>query len=270
MDATEHQSIGLLLRRFDFGETSQIGHLLTPTEGRISVLAKGIKKPNAYLKGPFDLFQMAKITYRRRRGSDLGLLQKYEPLTGFPQLRQRLPSLLSAFYLTELVYEGVKEEDANTGAWELIIRALVALDQHDGLASRAIVLATEVGFLEAFGFGLGIDHCLRCGRRASSPVVAIYPLEGGYICADCPRSQGPAIKLSQGDCRLLSSLGRAGPKHAPRLRLSTAQHHVLRGLMRAVFQAVFEKQIRSEPFVLNPRFGFLRPAQEANQRIRSS
>ncbi|MCA9323017.1 MAG: recombination protein O N-terminal domain-containing protein, partial [Planctomycetes bacterium] len=33
----------LVLRRFDYGETSQVGHLLTPDQGRVAVLAKGIK-----------------------------------------------------------------------------------------------------------------------------------------------------------------------------------------------------------------------------------
>ena len=257
MDVSELQTVGLVLRRFDYGDTSQIGHLLTPAEGRISVLGKGIKKPNAYLKGPFDLFQIAKITYRKRRGSDLSLLQKYEPITGFAALRTKLPNLLAAFYLAELLYEGVREEDANPVAFEAMVRALGALEEHSIAASRCVVLATELVFLESFGFGLALDECTQCERKVAVHPVTIYPMAGGIICKHCPKPRSPGIRIESTERQVLAALHRAGPGHAHKIPMSRRQHVTLRGLMQRAFQGVYEKELKSEPFVLDPRFGFL-------------
>ena len=49
----------LVLRRFDYSETSQIARLYTRSEGRLSVIAKGIKRPNRDLRGPLDLLCLA-------------------------------------------------------------------------------------------------------------------------------------------------------------------------------------------------------------------
>lgn len=257
MDVTELQTVGLVLRRFDYGDTSQICHMLTPAEGRISLLGKGIKKPNAYLKGPFDLFQVAKITYRQRRGSDLSLLQKYEPITGFAELRAKLPSLLAAFYLAEVLYEGVREEDANPTAFEAMVRALGALEENSNAASRCIVLATELVFLESFGFGLALDRCIQCERKVAVHPVTIYPMAGGIICKHCPKPQSPGIRIDSSDRQVLAALHRAGPGHAHKIPISRRQHVTLRGLMRQAFHGVYEKQLKSEPFALDPRYGFL-------------
>ena len=250
-------SVGIVLRRYDFGDSSQIGHLLTPADGRISVLAKGIKKPNAYLKGPFDLFHMARITWRRRRGSDLGLLVKYEPVTGFPEMRKSLPNLLAAFYLAEILYEGVREEDPNPEAFDVFARALGALDTNDAKKGRAIVLATEARLLESFGFGVAVDSCVRCGRSTIQESVPFFPFDGGVVCDRCPKPKSRSLILDPGDARLYVSLAEAGPRHAARIRLSTNQHKKLRLMMRALLLGVFERPMKSEPFVIDPRCGFL-------------
>jgi recombinational DNA repair protein (RecF pathway) len=58
----------IVLRRFDFSENSQVGHLFTRQLGRVSVLARGIKRPGPDLRGPLDLFSRAETRLRQRRG----------------------------------------------------------------------------------------------------------------------------------------------------------------------------------------------------------
>ncbi len=257
MAFTEHQTIGLVLRRFDYGETSQIGHLLTPDAGRISVLAKGIKKPNSYLKGPFDLFQLAKITYRSSQGSALGLLQRYEPMTGFPKMRKKLGSLLSAFYLADILYQSVREEDPNHPAFEVLMRAFGALDASKETAARPIVLASEFALLQAIGFAVEVEKCVRCQSAPTKETMAIYPQEGGYVCSRCPSPGSEPVVVDPDHIRLLILLGSHGPVEAAEIPLSRRQHRSLRGLMARIFLGIFEKPILSEPFALDPQWGFL-------------
>lgn len=64
---------GIVLSRTNFGEADRIIKLLTPEAGKISLLAKGVRKPKSKLAGGIELFSVSSITYIRGRG-DLGRL----------------------------------------------------------------------------------------------------------------------------------------------------------------------------------------------------
>lgn len=89
--------------------------------------------------------------------------------------------------------------------------------------------------------------------------MAIYPLEGGYICSRCPSPRSAPVVIEPEHVQLIVLLGSNGPVEAAEIPLSPRQHRALRALMRATFHGIFEKPIRSEPFALDPRWGFLDP-----------
>ena len=194
----EINTLALVLRRFDFGESSQIAHLLTPVDGRISVLAKGIKKPNGYLKGPFDLFQLAQVRFLRRRHGDLGIMQRFEPLTGFAGLRQSLPAVFSAFYLGQLFYQGSTEENGDPSLFKLLARALGVLEEQGDRAHAAIVLATELRFLELLGFGPSWEHCARCDQPAASGKILFLSTLRRLLLLGLSAAAGQADALGPG------------------------------------------------------------------------
>ena len=76
----------LVLRRFDYSETSQIARLYTRSDGRLSVIAKGIKRPNRDLQGPLDLLCLADVAFAGGPETELLVLRRYHVVTGFPGL----------------------------------------------------------------------------------------------------------------------------------------------------------------------------------------
>ncbi|MCB9833385.1 MAG: DNA repair protein RecO [Planctomycetes bacterium] len=257
MGASEIETVGIVLRRFDYGDSSQIAHLHCPDAGRLAVLAKAIKRPNPYLKGPFDLFQLGRLAYLPGRESDLGLLKRWEPITGFSGLRRSLPALYAAFYLVDLFWEAARENVADPAGFQLLARALGALEEQGVGVASAVVLASEMGLLAASGQAPALESCASCGRAAPSGAFRLHPQAGGWVCERCPRPRGPALELAPGDRRLLVSLGRAGPGQAARLRLSREQHLALRRFMTELVQTAFERAFRSEAFVRDARRGFV-------------
>src|SRR4029079_15595437 len=109
----------LVLRRFDYSETSQIARLFTRREGRISVIAKGIKRPNRDLRGPMDLLCLANVAFTGGPESDLLVLRSYEVVTGFPRLRGELERLIGALSLAELLCEGTRDRDPDVALFDL-------------------------------------------------------------------------------------------------------------------------------------------------------
>lgn len=64
---------GIVLSRTNFGEADRIIKLLTPDSGKISLLARGVRKPKSKLAGGIELFSVSSVTYIRGRG-ELGTL----------------------------------------------------------------------------------------------------------------------------------------------------------------------------------------------------
>ena len=162
----EVETEAIVLRRFDYSESSQVAHLFTLHDGRVSGLAKGIKRPNAALKGPLDLFFRARVSYRRRRGTSLHLITRYEPITAHRRLRTRLERLYAAFYVTELAYDGTREDDPNPELFAGLAASLEALSAASSAAVPAVVAATELGYLASTGLMPLVDACVRCARQA--------------------------------------------------------------------------------------------------------
>lgn len=64
---------GIILSRTNYGEADRIIKLLTPDSGKISLLARGVRKPKSKMAGGIELFSVSSITYIRGRG-ELGTL----------------------------------------------------------------------------------------------------------------------------------------------------------------------------------------------------
>lgn len=271
--SAEIETQAIVLRRFEYGETSQIAHLITPVDGRISCLAKGIRKPNPNLKGPFDLFQLATCRYRRRSASELALMVRFEPLTGFVALRESLDRIYGAFYLSELVWETTRDGARDPEGFTLLARALDALCAASPAATPSIVAATELSVLERTGFLPSLRACARCGVDPAPADASFLPQGGGLACPRCTRIGERTAPLRPGTRALLQALLGAEPSGADRVRMSDGQVREVRTVLRAILEAVLERPLRSEPFVSDPRHGFLRvsrrPARvEADPRHR--
>lgn len=245
--------LALVLRRFDYGETSQTARLFTRDHGRLNVLAKGIKRPNASLRGPLDLFAVADVDLILRPRSELHLLTRYRVVTGFAGLRKNLERLYGAFYVTEVLREGTRDRDPSAQLFEASAATLAALEQATGPGAPLAVAWFELAYLEVAGFAPRWDACAVCGRTAPPRApVRFAPWIGGVVCRNCLAERPVRIvTLGSGLRAALSALHAAdGPVEAARLEVSTLDRRVLRDLLSGLLQGVMEKELKAATFVV--------------------
>ena len=60
---------GIILNRLDYGEADRILTVLTPDHGKLSLLAKGVRRVKSKLAGGIELFSVSNITFIKGRGS---------------------------------------------------------------------------------------------------------------------------------------------------------------------------------------------------------
>lgn len=63
----------LVVRRVNYGESDRILNLITP-EGKISVLARGVRKEKSKLAGGIEMFTLSEVMVHFHKRDDMGLL----------------------------------------------------------------------------------------------------------------------------------------------------------------------------------------------------
>ncbi|MGB3945509.1 MAG: DNA repair protein RecO [Candidatus Saccharimonadales bacterium] len=76
---------GIVLRRTNYGEADRIVQLLTPDNGVMSVMAKGVRKEKSRLAGGIELFATCDVTVGSGRG-ELGILTAARLETFYSQI----------------------------------------------------------------------------------------------------------------------------------------------------------------------------------------
>lgn len=62
-----HSTKAIVLRRTNYGEADRIITMITPEQGKITLIAKGVRKPKSKLAGGIELFSVSDITYMEGR-----------------------------------------------------------------------------------------------------------------------------------------------------------------------------------------------------------
>lgn len=241
----------LVLRRFDYSETSQIARLYTKSDGRLSVIAKGIKRPNRDLQGPLDLLCLADVAFTGGPETELLTLRRYHVVTGFPGLRRELERLIAALYLADLLCEGTRDRDSDPALFDLWVASLRALESATAEECDVIVLRAELGFLEAGGFLPSFDSCIRCGSRLAAEPTRLSAARGGMLCAACAAaSPSDGLRLTAGQRRTLSHLLGLPPGRARSIALLPRDRRVLRRALTTLLEHVLEKELPSAGFLM--------------------
>ena len=94
----------LLLRRFPYGESSLVLHVLTRAHGRLALLAKGAYRPSSAYYAAFDLFDTLELSFQAPKGDGLALVSGAEILVRRPDLAQDLERYRVASSALELAH----------------------------------------------------------------------------------------------------------------------------------------------------------------------
>jgi len=141
----------ILLRTYEFSETSLIVHWFSRDYGLIKTVIKGATGPRSRYKGMLEAFTVADVSFQPPRGdSDLSKLIDLELVRQYSGLGSSYHRLLVASYLGALVghwLEGAQEE---RGIYDLLGRALGYVNEKT-IEWRAVTyfekqLASELGY----------------------------------------------------------------------------------------------------------------------------
>ncbi len=221
---------GIVLRSLRYGEADRILHLYTPDRGRVSAIAKGVRRARSRFGGRLEpFFRLNLVLYEGR--SDLLTVTSAETIAGHPRLREDAGALDGAARACEAVARVFDDGDPHRGVYHLLANELTLLDRHPDLAGRPNALAFRLKLLLAAGFAPQLGACASCGEHEH--LAGFSGAAGGVVCGACEASAFPLDQEAHDF--LVAAVGRplaeapdASPRalaQAERAILETLEHH---------------------------------------------
>ncbi len=148
-DHRVHQQPAFVLHTYPWKETSLIAELLTKDYGRISVVAKGAKRPMSQYRGMLSPFCPLSVSYSGK--GDVKVLTRCE-WHGTVILPDS--ALMAAFYINELLVRLLPRNDPVPRLFNSYFDTLKALSDHKDPSS--CLRGFEVDLLEELGYGIPV------------------------------------------------------------------------------------------------------------------
>lgn len=192
----------LVLRYADYSESSRMLTLFTLEHGKVSVSAKGCRRPKSALRSLTELYTLSELLLSGRSG-------RYT-LTGgslidpFYDLRLDYERLNAASVIAQIVNTVLPEEDPRPELFGLTARCLGLL-AHEKLSPSQVLTYYSLQVLRLEGFSPNLLRCSVCGGAADDlPFFSLR--EGGLLCAECAHTVPDAEKISAGLLKTLRYL----------------------------------------------------------------
>ncbi len=220
----------LVLREARYKEADKILTLLTESEGKITVKARGVMRKGSKIAAAMQPLAYSEVTLFGNRGrwsvNEASLLEPFSGLSG------DLAKFSLGCYFAECAENMAVEDQPDAVLLQLILNSLYALsrDLYDPSHIKAVF---ELRLMALSGYEPNADHCAVCGK--AEPDHPLLGLDSGSLCCrDCrEKLPGKLVTLCPDSLAALRYVLGAGPKQIFSFRIG---EEALRRLSEAAEQ----------------------------------
>lgn len=240
-----YKTEAIVLRRRDLGEADKILALYTPYLGKLSAVARGVRKPTSRLGGHVELLTHSMMMLAQ--GRTLDVVTQSQTIHSFPGLRSSLERASYAFYVAELVDRFTEERIENQPLFRLLLNLLTHLEEtrNPDLALRHF----ELHLLELVGYRPELRRCLLCNADLRPVSNFFSPAAGGTLCPNCGPPDRLARPLSLNALKVLRLLQDSAAVSEAKARLDSRLSRELESLLAEYVAYLLEGEIKSLRFL---------------------
>ena len=240
------QTEGIVLKTFDFRETSRIGVFFTREYGKVKGVMKGIRKDPRKFGSHVDKFTVNDIVYYQYRRSDLHLISQCDLKQFFFPIREDYRRTVAAHYALELVDIMMPAEEPNAKIYQLLLDYLKSLESFRDI--DRLVHIFQIKILLLSGFRPHIDACVKCGKKVEGK--AYFSLKaGGLVCGRCPARELNLASISRGTVATMLHIEGSSWARGLRLGLTKTVRKELKYLLNKFLVYHLERKIRTAAYL---------------------
>ena len=235
-----YKTEAIILRRRVLGEADRVLTLFTREHGKLSVVARGVRKTTSKRSGSLEPFCHVRLLLARGRGA-LDVLAQVEVVAGMAPLRSDLRRFGQATLAAELLEAAVPEREPHPDLFRLLSETLQGLRDAEAIPVLpwfALHLISQAGFQPA------LAHCAVGGEEIGPPASWSHPL-GGLVCRRHAGRDPAAVRLRPEMVRALRALMAAGAGDLTGVTVAPRDRAPLLDILRRYAEHRLEVRLRS-------------------------
>jgi DNA repair protein RecO (recombination protein O) len=236
----------IVLKSFDFRETSRIATFFTPDFGKVKGILKGIRKDPRKFGSSVDNFSLNDIVYYQYRNSDIHLVSHCDMKDFFSGFRQDLERMTAASYASELIDALMPMEEQNLEIYNLMQAFLKGLQTTQDVSK--LVQTFQIKILSLSGFKPHLETCVSCSKNVFDAPRFSLRL-GGLLCGVCKDSVGEATPISLGSVASILHIQKNNWDAALRLGMAPFVKKELKYVLNHFLVFHLERHLRSTRFL---------------------
>lgn len=244
-DARSYQTQAIVLGHIEYGEADRILKLFTFEKGKITAIAKGVRKIRSRKAGHLEPFTRASLYLAKGRNMDI--ITQAETVDSYMGLRQDLEKVAFAAYVVEVVDRFTYEEGQNKSMFRLLADTLSRLETQPNPAE--VVHYYEIRLLDLLGFRPQLFECVDCGKTIQPQDQYFSPLVGSVICPQCGRGRAEAWPIAMDVLRYFRHLQRSKWQHIEAVVIPEEIEVGLSSLIQKYFTYLLERKLNSPEFL---------------------
>lgn len=189
-----HSVPAVLLRSHPWGESSHILRFLTPGQGIVGVVGRGVRRVGGKGTAPLELFAGGVLHVDLRPGRDLQGFRGFEVDRRRGALAGNLLRYGAASFLAEFILRHGGEDEGSPELFDAVVRAL---DRLEGSSEGAVVphlVSVAWRMVSLMGYTPELACCVLCGARIPVDAACRFDhSEGGVRGAECGEGVGPRL-----------------------------------------------------------------------------
>ena len=236
---------GIILRHSDFGEADRMLTIYTRDLGKVTAMAKGVRKARSRKAVHVEPFTRSSL--QLARGRDLLILTQAEALDVYFPLREDLLLLGFAAYAIELLDRFTYDEEENRALYDLAARTLKRLERGDD--PPLVTRYYELRLLDYVGFRPQLFLCARCEAEIQPQDQYFSAPRGGALCPRCGQPDPQARPLSMAALKFLRHFQRSSYRDAARAAIAPPVYAEMEQLMQYYLTYVLERGLNTPAFL---------------------
>lgn len=253
----------LVLKRTNYGEADRLVTLLTEKYGRVTAIARGVRKPLSKLRGFLELLTYG--DFRLVEGKIFDTVVEVTPIDYFKQIREDLKRQTLAYGLAEMILVTLADREPHAGLLGWSVGWLRSIDhrpqttdhrRQTGTVNRGpstvdcqpwtVVYYTAMltQYLSFVGHAPNLGECRTCHQPIQPEQLGWSHGAGGFVHVRCGYSLADIRKLESSIDKLIRFLASNNPEVIQKLQVEDSLIQKTADLMYDFFRYQIGRELR--------------------------
>lgn len=167
----------IILKAYETGNTSEVLHCVSAEHGRLSIYAKGLRRPRSRHRAVLQPLSLVEVTVSLREGADMATLHDASLMEDHAALTGDLERFSLGLLLAECASEACDPAQPAPELFAALLRALHDLDPRSGATAPAAACRGMAAILSASGYEPQVEDSLLAPWPEGKPKPRCFWIE---------------------------------------------------------------------------------------------